>query len=326
MSARPTLDIGVFDVTVSIATYDRVDLLERTIASVQAQQTKLSFEILITDNHATANARPLVERMAETSPVPLRYQEEPARNMSVLRNAGIKAARGAFVAFIDDDETADPAWLEELMGAVRRTGADIAVGYRAAIFGAKGPPAYDPSGKSFERTINLPPDSLVPLVRADGKHEFGLGTGNSMFNAATCFRDAEPFSVAIFGKAGGEDSEFFVRQYKEGRTIVWAAKAKVTELVAEHRTTAAYRLLRTRRETQAYVTTYVHHAPNRAQAWLKLMVKGVMQTVAGAVITVATWEFGSERRMTGRLLLTHGLAKLQWKNPVGYIDETKFAE
>jgi hypothetical protein len=32
MSAPPTLDIGAFDVTVSIATYDRVDLLERTIA------------------------------------------------------------------------------------------------------------------------------------------------------------------------------------------------------------------------------------------------------------------------------------------------------
>lgn len=317
-------DAYPFDVTVSIATYDRVALLEKTIASVLAQRTALTFEILVTDNHPSGNAEPLVTRLAAENPGrTIRYQAETTRNMSVLRNAGIKAARGAYVAFIDDDETAEPDWLDELMAAVRRTGADIAVGYRAAVFAGGKPPGYDPAGASFERTIDLPPDALIPLVRTDGKHQYGLGTGNSMFNAATCFRDDEPFSLA-FGDAGGEDSEFFVRQFQEGRTIVWAPKAKVVELVAEHRTTVAYRLVRTRRETQAYVTTYVHHAPNPRLAWLKLTVKGVLQTLGGALLTLFTWEFGSERRLGGRLLLTHGLAKLQWRDPVGYIDETKY--
>ena len=336
MSSRPDpqaetapADAAAFDLTVSIATYDRPALLERTLRSVLAQVNRLGLrmEILVTDNHPSGNGREATDRVAGEAAMPVRYQQELARNMSVLRNAGIAAARGALLAFIDDDEFADPDWTDELVGCLRRTRADIVVGPRLAVFASGHAPAYDPTGSYFARDLHLPPDAQIPLVRSDGKHQFGLGTGNSLFRMDRCFPGAAsgalPFDLG-FGNAGGEDSEVFVRLYKSGRTIVWAAAARVTETVPEHRTTIAYRLLRTRRETQAYVNTYLFHAPHPRRVWLSLMGKGLLQLAAGTAITVLTAEFLSDSRLKGRLLMTHGLTKLQWHKPVGYIDEPSF--
>lgn len=315
-----------FDVTVSIATYDRPEGLARTLESVLGQTNRLglAYEILVTDNHPAGAGEAVVARLAANAAVPLRYQRDLTRNMSTLRNVGIKAARGAYVAFIDDDEFADPDWLDALMGAVRRTAADIAVGPRLAVFASGKAPAYDPTGAMFARDLDLPGDAVLDLLRADGKQRYGLGTGNSIFRAETCFRDPEPFSRA-YGDAGGEDAEFFIRQHRQGRRIVWAADARVTEIVFEHRTEVAYRLVRARRETQHYVAIYLANAPHPRRTWLKLMAKGALQTAAGFAIALLTGEFGSRERLRGRLLMAYGLGKLSWQNPVGYIDEAAFA-
>jgi succinoglycan biosynthesis protein ExoM len=309
------------DLTISIATYDRNDLLGRTIQSCLDQKNALGlrYEIVVTDNHPQALGRDLVEGMAASNAIPIRYIQETARNMSVLRNASIHDARGEFLCFVDDDEFADPNWTDELMGALRRTGADIAVGPRLAEF-PFGKPAYDPSGLSFERHADLQPDQFAPLVRADGKPLYGFGTGNSLYRAETCFRDPEPFKIA-FGDGHGEDMEFLMRMYREGRTIVWAPKAIVTEEIVAHRLTVPYRFIRATRETQVYVMHYLEHSPNPGRVRLLLTAQGLVQTVMGALLTVATWEFGSKTRIRARRLLIKGLGKLTWKNPVRYIDE-----
>jgi GT2 family glycosyltransferase len=47
----------------------------------------------------------------------VRYIAEPAPGVAHARNAGIQAARGRLVAFMDDDAIADPGWLESLLAA-----------------------------------------------------------------------------------------------------------------------------------------------------------------------------------------------------------------
>jgi len=317
--------VPTFDVTISIATYNRPELLERTLQSCVSQNNPmgLTYEILVTDNHPSGNAEPVVRRFEALGSVPVRYQQDLTRNMSVLRNVGIKAARGAYVAFIDDDEFADPDWLSALMGALRRTGADIAFGPRLAIFASGRPPAYDPKGRYFERVYDFAPDAIVALTAADGRPLYGLGTGNSISCVRTCMSEAHPFDPA-FGDAGGEDIEYFMRQHIRGRAIAWAADARVTEIVPESRTKLAYRLIRARRETQIFVSTYMAHAKRPRMTWLSVMVKGAVQVVLGSIITVLNWEFGSEARIRGRLMTTVGLGKLSWRDPVGYIDEATF--
>ncbi|MET0336766.1 MAG: glycosyltransferase [Caulobacter sp.] len=319
-------DLGelFLDLTISIATYDRPQLLEQTLRSCLAQQNQLGLriEILVTDNHPDAAGLAVARAIAADAVLPIRWQADLTRNMSTLRNAGVAAAHGAMIAFIDDDEIADPDWTDQLVGALRGADADIAVGLRAAVF-ALSAPAYDPEGQSFVRRLNVEPGALVRLMREDGKPLHGLGTGNSLFKMATCFPDPRAFDEA-FGDAGGEDAELMVRLYKQGRRIVWAPKARVVETVPAHRTLAAYRLVRAKREAQHYFNIYVAHAPKPARAAAILRLKGLLQVVAGVVIATAGFEFGSERRLRGRLLIANGVGKLTTRQ-VGYIKEPSLA-
>lgn len=310
------------DLSIAICTYDRPDGLAATLRSCLGQTNALglAIEIVVIDNHPSGSARAVVEGLAKDAAWPLRYVTELTRNMSTLRNRGFAECRGRLVAMIDDDEVASPDWLDQLVGALRAADADIAVGPRLAKF-QDGPPAYDPSGSQFIRDLHLPDGALIELTKASGKPQYGLGTGNSLFDVTRCFPDGEPAMREAFGDAGGEDAELFTRLHRQGRRIVWAAKAYVTETVAPHRTQVAYRLVRVRRETQHYVSIYLDAARRPTLAWATLMAKGLLQLAAGTALAVATLEFGSERRLKGRLLMEHGLGKLIWRRAVGYIAE-----
>jgi succinoglycan biosynthesis protein ExoM len=316
------------DLSIAIATYDRPQTLEHTLRSCLAQANRLglAIEVVIIDNHPSASARGLVEALRSESPMALRYVTELTRNMSVLRNRGFAESRANLVAMIDDDEVADPAWTDELVGALRRTDADIAVGPRLAVFVDGAPPPYDPTGASFARDLGLADGAVIALTRPCGKPRYGLGTGNSLFRKDRCFGVGQLAMRPEFGDAGGEDAELFTRLYRQGRKIVWAANAIVTESVASHRTSASYRLIRTRREAQHYVAIYLDAARRPRLTWCNLMLKGVAQLTFGAALSMATLEFGSERRIRGRMLIEHGLGKLLRRRPVGYIAEPAQAQ
>jgi succinoglycan biosynthesis protein ExoM len=311
------------DLSLVIATYDRPAMLADTIASCLAQTNRLglAIEIVVVDNHPSHNGQPVAERMADGAAFPIRYVIEPTRNMSVLRNRGFAEAQGRYLAFIDDDEQADAGWTDALVTALRVTDAAIAVGPRFARFAAGQAPAYDQQGQQFQRDLHLRDLAEVQLTRADGKPRYGLGTGNSLFDMEKCFGDDRAPMRAAFGDAGGEDAELFVRLNRSGRRIVWAAMAKVTETVLPHRTEVAYRLIRTRRETQHYVAIYLDGARNRRLAAASLWIKGVLQLAAGAALAALTAEFGSNTRLKARLLMEHGRGKLGRDRPVGYIAE-----
>ncbi len=311
------------DVSIVVTTYDRPRSLERTLRSCldQTNALKLRLEILVVDNHPTESARSPVQVLAKDCPVPIRYVVEPTRNMSILRNRGFAEARGEYVAIIDDDETAAPDWLDQLVGALVETGADIAVGPRFAQFASGAPPAYDPRGLQFIRDLKLADKSMLALTAPSGKPRYGLGTGNSLFHKRRCFPDPAQAMRPEFGDAGGEDAEMFVRLHRQGRRIVWASRAVVTEAVAAHRTTISYRLLRTRRETQHYVAIFVDAARRPKLVRAILLGKGVIQYAAGVLTTVLSGEFTSKRRIGGRLLMAHGAGKFSFSRPVGYIAE-----
>ncbi len=74
---------------------------ERAIASVLAQQTSFSFELIV----ISAAPLPIVSKTE------VRNVVETNRNPATRRNRAASEARGEILAFIDDDATADRAWL-----------------------------------------------------------------------------------------------------------------------------------------------------------------------------------------------------------------------
>jgi len=89
--------------SVVIATKDRAPFLAQTLASLSSQLGAPPFEVIAVDNGSTDSTRTLLDELHAHVPFPLTrlYVAEP--NRAKARNAGIAAARGETVVFVDDD-------------------------------------------------------------------------------------------------------------------------------------------------------------------------------------------------------------------------------
>jgi glycosyltransferase involved in cell wall biosynthesis len=98
------------DMTVVICTRDRPLGLHATLASLQ-RQTDHGFQVLVVDNGSSPESAGVVEKLG----LPLcEYVVEPRPGLSRARNRALGAVRTDLVAWIDDDEVADPDWVRRL--------------------------------------------------------------------------------------------------------------------------------------------------------------------------------------------------------------------
>jgi glycosyltransferase involved in cell wall biosynthesis len=103
-------------ITVVLCTYNRVRSLATALESIATQTVPQSvgWEILVVDNNSSDETRQVVEDFQRRYPERIRYLFEPQQGLSYARNAGVREAQGDILAFIDDDETADDGWLQNL--------------------------------------------------------------------------------------------------------------------------------------------------------------------------------------------------------------------
>src|SRR4030095_5906640 len=115
------------DVSVVVCTYNRAPSLGLTLRSLDVQVTPpdLTWELVVVDNNSAAATRSVVDAFAAAARVRVRYLFESRQGLSHARNTGIAHARGAIVAFTDDDVRPGPDWVAGVTTALRETGADI---------------------------------------------------------------------------------------------------------------------------------------------------------------------------------------------------------
>jgi succinoglycan biosynthesis protein ExoM len=121
-------------IDVCVCTFRRPALAE-TLRSLAAMRRPAGYKvsIIVSDNDDEPSAKALVEQLAPTLDIPVRYIHSPARNISIARNACLDASRARFVAFIDDDETATEEWLTRLVAAAEASRAEVVLGPVRAI-------------------------------------------------------------------------------------------------------------------------------------------------------------------------------------------------
>jgi len=99
-------------VSVVIPTYNRCELVRRTLESL-AQQTYPSsrFEVILCDDGSTDGTG----EMAQSLQVPyqLRYFWQANRGRAAARNLGLRQAQGEIILFLDGDMVADPSLIAE---------------------------------------------------------------------------------------------------------------------------------------------------------------------------------------------------------------------
>lgn len=88
-------------VSVIIPTFNRKNDLIKAIASV-LNQTIQDFEIFILDDASTEDIASVVQQFNDTRI--LHHRKEEKSNANVLRNIGLRMAKGEFVAFLDSDD------------------------------------------------------------------------------------------------------------------------------------------------------------------------------------------------------------------------------
>ena len=109
------------DITVIVCTYNRCDDLAKSLESLagSALPSTISWEVLVADNNSVDQTPKVVERLSHRYPGRFRYLFEPHPGKSYALNSAIREANGDVLAFMDDDVTVDPRWLDNLTSALR---------------------------------------------------------------------------------------------------------------------------------------------------------------------------------------------------------------
>jgi glycosyltransferase involved in cell wall biosynthesis len=98
----------VLKVSVVVPTFNRADLLARTIDKIEHQTLGREFyEVIVIDNESSDHTQSVLDQKCGTYSN-LKAFSQSKRGAAATRNVGIRAARGEIVLFIDDDILAEP--------------------------------------------------------------------------------------------------------------------------------------------------------------------------------------------------------------------------
>ncbi len=201
------------DVSVCIATRGRPAGLGLLLGSLLAQQGAPRFEVIIVENDPAGSARPVADRFSDR--LAIRYDIEAVPGVSSARNRSVALSSAPLLAFIDDDEQADPGWLAALNEKLAEPGVAAAIGTVTFEF-ADDVPLYRRRCGLF--------DGLDFLEDGQPLEWWATWIGNSMIRRAAL--PAPPFDTSL-NAVGGEDSHLFARMIAQGARIV-AARAAIT--------------------------------------------------------------------------------------------------
>ena len=112
-------------ITMIMLTYNRENMVSRAIESILAQ-TYEDFEYIIVDNGSADRSGIIADEYAAKDRR-IRVIHRPKGSISAGRNTGLDAARGDYIAFIDDDDWAESDLLAFLFNLIQECNADVAI-------------------------------------------------------------------------------------------------------------------------------------------------------------------------------------------------------
>lgn len=255
-------------VTVAICTRDRAARLGAVLASIAAQ-TYQDIEILVVDSAPSNDA---TEQMVRASHSRVRYVREQQPGLDRARNRAISEARGAIIAFIDDDATADPRWVEGLIAAFDAPEVMCVTGMVApARLETAAQELFERFGhtKGFHRlrfSLREPPPATHCFPY---KGYLGAGCNSAfrrtVFNKIGLFDPRFDMGTPI---CGGGDHDMFARILRAGHTLVYTPDAVVFHDHIAEMSALIIKLGQYQQAYMAYLTKAMLNDRGRAPALL----------------------------------------------------------
>jgi glycosyltransferase involved in cell wall biosynthesis len=190
------------EVTVVIPTRDRRRRLAATLASVRRQRD-VDLEVIVVDDGSTDGTAQFVIALGDPRIRVLRMEHPggPAK----ARNAGVEAARGGWIAFLDDDDVWAPSKLRRQLDTTRAVGASWCYCAAAHI-----------NEQARVLFVAVPPDPATLAVALQGRNPVPAGASNVIVET-TLLRRLHGFDEGLSHFA---DWDMWIRLTAAGRAAV----------------------------------------------------------------------------------------------------------
>ncbi len=313
----PGLRPEAVDVVVIVPTFRRPQQILDTLATLKAQTTPRRFAIILIENDAEGRegvtaAAPGFAAGTYDGMVIVAHE----RGNCSAYNAGLQTALTHFphfrhLAIIDDDEAADPDWLEALCLAAETLGADIVGGPQVPVFA-------DPAHAGFASH-----PVFAPAYAASGLVPALYSSGNLMIGRQVLAAMPAPFLDTKFNFMGGGDSDFLSRAAVRGFKLAWCSEAIVRETVPARRVEADW--IRARSLRNGVISTLVQKRKLAGTPFgnVRVVLKSLALLATSPVRAVAAWLRTGSLSVglypvyvgAGRVLAEFGYANEQYRQP-----------
>lgn len=246
-------------VLVGVATYKRPNMLGASSRPSSDSKRMPMFEILIADNDPVAREGIAVvaQLVSEGYRFPLDSVVVESQGLTYSRNTilelGFSDPSVDFVAMMDDDQWAEPLWLDALLKVQRDTEADI-VG--AAVW-----PEFEVSPPQWAVQSKV----YVLDTTTTGRVDILTGNGGILLSRNVIKLLPPPWYDHDFARTGGEDIDLFTRLRAAGGRFARAAGAVIHETFPASRITLRWALARAYRSGNTDMRVTLRHHGNPAE-------------------------------------------------------------
>jgi glucosyl-dolichyl phosphate glucuronosyltransferase len=225
--------------SIVIPTYNRVEELRGTLASLAAIRSADPWEVVVVDNNCTDDTALAVREAAMTFPVALKYVFEHVAGRCAAMNAGIAQSSGEIIVTIDDDVRVAPEYLDRVGQAFASLQCDY-IGGRVHPLWRGERPRWMPS----HRTRHWAVVALLDEGAEPFEWSAVLPLGCNMAFTRRAFEVTGPWNNTVGRKAGTllgqEVREWCIRAREKGLRGFYAPEVLVQHVIHADRLNKKY--------------------------------------------------------------------------------------
>ena len=225
-------------VSVAICTYNRSELLERTLDRMQQLiiPPGASWELLVVNNSCTDNTDEVIARWTDRLPLRRLFEAKPGQ--CAARNCALRNARGAVILWTDDDVLVHPGWMRALTDGLTANQAHVVFGKSKPHWLGQQPEWYSPLHHGRFAISDYGDRSFVATDLSQMFYGLNFGIDRAALLRLGGFDETLGFGPN--GGIGGDDTDLFRRAVQAQFKIVYIPEAIVEHLIPPARTTKAF--------------------------------------------------------------------------------------